>query len=125
MQSLQRRDILFQQGDTRRFKKPSCSKFDGSQIRDGDTVLTDSSDVLSSWESYFCALGRSRLPDTPSIIHLEEDITRMAARSHLNNDDTLDWDITVDEIEVSRWPEGRTHPQRWPLYDFMVKAYLQ
>ena len=97
---LQKRDALFRHGDVKRFKKPGGNKYDGSQIRDGDTLLTDLGEVLSSWEGYFRALSKSRLPNTPSISHLEGEIAYMASQSHLNEDDTLDWDITIEEIEA-------------------------
>ena len=97
---LQRRDALFRNGDIRRFKKPRESKFDGSRIRDGDSLLTNMADVLASWEHHFRDLGSSRLSDTPSISHLEDKVDYMVSQSYLNEDCTLDWEVSIEEIEA-------------------------
>ena len=68
---LQSRDTLFRRGDSRRFKKPTGSSFNGSRVWEDNRLLTDPNDVLLSWEGYFSDLCRSRVSLLPWISHLD------------------------------------------------------
>ena len=93
---LQKKDLLFLCGDAKRFRRPRKVTCDGFRIRVGDRVLTEKDEFLNSRKDHFGDLGKSLLSSTPELSHLPDEVKNMM---YLNEDSTLDWDVTVEEIQ--------------------------
>ena len=118
---LQKKDQMFRCSDNRRFKRPRRTAFNGSRIKIDDQIFTDKEEVLCAWKDYFFELGRSILPSSPSLSHRAEDVKHLLHLSKLNEDSTLDWDVTVEEIQgmIKKLKKGKS-----PGPDGMVSEHI-
>ena len=118
---LQKKDQMFRCSDNRHFKRPRRIAFNGSCIRIDDQIFTDKEEVLCAWKDYFSELGKLKLPSSPPLSHRVEDVKHLFYLSKLNEDSTLDWDVTVEEIQgmIKKLKKGKS-----PGPDGMVLVHI-
>ena len=94
---VQRREMLFRNHDSSRFRIPGEQRLRCSKLRVGGMIVSDPDEVLGAWASYFKRLSESNR-DAPGLSELEDKVEEMAAKSHANEEGILDCLFTREEV---------------------------
>ena len=86
---VQRREMLFRNHDSSRFRIPGKQRSRCSKLRVGGRIVSDPDEVLGAWASHFKRLSESNR-DAPGLSELEDKVEEMAVKSHANEEGILD-----------------------------------
>ena len=86
---VQRREMLFRNHDSSRFRIPGKQRSRCSKLRVGGRIVSDPDEVLGAWASHFKRLSESNR-DAPGLSELEDKVEEMAVKLHANEEGILD-----------------------------------
>ena len=94
---IQRRDEMFKQGHKHRFKRPS-NQAECKRLLAKGKMITDPSDILEHFRSYFEDLSSSKSPSN-SVPNAQADLSNMENLYFLNDEKILNTMISIEEVE--------------------------
>ena len=94
---VQRREMMFRNHDSSRFRIPGKQRSRCSKLRVGGRIVSDPDEMLGAWSSHFKRLSECNR-DAPGLSELEDKVDEMAAKSHASEEGILDCLFTREEV---------------------------
>ena len=108
-----RRERMFRQKESRRFKAPHRQIARCSKLRVNGEVLSARDDLVGAWANHFSNLSKSLLPSEEGLQQLDKKMDDLTTGSLSNEEYILDVPFTLDEVvcAVKKLKPGK--PLKW------------
>ena len=100
---IQHRDKCIQQNQPNRFKSFKKTSVECTRLlsESGNSILTDTQELLECWADHFQSLGKSQSDSNHQLQNGDKSVNEFLTLSYDKEDNVLDCELTADEIEYA------------------------